>query len=295
MNNTELRARVISDTAVFWERAAPFLMQREVEHNLMLGLCAQLINGDAQYTEPPFHCVVETAAGQVVAAALRTPPYPLILSHIEDERALSALAMACLQAEQDLSGALGKPQAAGNFAEAWRAASGQQFKFKMRQMLHRLDAVIHPDQPPAGRMRAATLADASLLEYWYIAFQSEAFGREGGDWFSQNARHGLRERLTTQPPLHYLWYDGIRPRCWVGYRPTTERVARVAPVYTPPSERGRGYASALVAAVSQDLLDRGYRHCSLYTDLANPTSNAIYRRVGYEPICEIHQYERGEP
>jgi predicted GNAT family acetyltransferase len=57
-------------------------------------------------------------------------------------------------------------------------------------------------------------------------------------------------------------------------------------VYTPPGRRGRGYATALVAALSAELLAAGRRFCFLYTDLANPTSNRIYQRIGYERVCD---------
>ena len=291
MEESLLHPTIFATTREFLQRAGPFLLRREVEHNLMLGLCAQLIDGNTVYEEPPFHCVIEAAAGEVIAAALRTPPYHLILSHVEEAATLPVLADTCLAAQQDLNGVLGKPDPAKKFAEAWHARGGQQFRLKMRQMLHRLDQVI-PARSVHGEMRIATTEDAGMLENWFVAFKSEVFGTKSGEWFSHKARRALKSRLTQSPARHFLWWDGLRPVCWVSYRPTTERVARVAPVYTPPSERGRGYASALVAAVSQLLLDRAFQQCSLYTDLANPTSNAIYRRIGYEPLCEIHQYER---
>jgi hypothetical protein len=70
----------------------------------------------------------------------------------------------------------------------------------------------------------------------------------------------------------------------------TPRGIRIGAVYTPPQDRGRGYASNLVAAVSQAQLDAGRTFCFLYTDLANPTSNHIYRAVGYEPVSEAMEF-----
>lgn len=65
---------------------------------------------------------------------------------------------------------------------------------------------------------------------------------------------------------------------------------RLNNVYTPPEERGRGYASALVAALTQLLLDRGREFVFLHTDLANPTSNAIYQRLGYKLVADLQVY-----
>jgi predicted GNAT family acetyltransferase len=71
-----------------------------------------------------------------------------------------------------------------------------------------------------------------------------------------------------------------------GFGGPTPHGIRIGPVYTPRQQRGRGYGSAVTAAVSQLNLGRGRRFCFLYTDLANPTSNAIYLRLGYEPVCD---------
>ena len=69
----------------------------------------------------------------------------------------------------------------------------------------------------------------------------------------------------------------------------------VGPVYTPPDKRGRGYASACVAALSQAILDGGADYCTLFTDLANPTSNRIYQRLGYQPLCDFTEYRFHAP
>ena len=66
-------------------------------------------------------------------------------------------------------------------------------------------------------------------------------------------------------------------------------------MYTPPERRRRGYASALVAALSQEQLDAGKEFCFLYTDLANPTSNKIYQDIGYEPVADVDEYRFTTP
>src|SRR5438093_1092376 len=86
-----------------------------------------------------------------------------------------------------------------------------------------------------------------------------------------------------------LWEDGVVVSMAGASGPTPNGI-RVGAVYTPPDKRRRGYASALVAALSQEQLDTGKKFCFLYTDLANPTSNKIYQDVGYEPVCDIDEY-----
>jgi hypothetical protein len=87
----------------------------------------------------------------------------------------------------------------------------------------------------------------------------------------------------------YLWEDAQRVSL-TGYSGPTRNGIRIGPVYMPPEFRRQGYASALVAGVSQHLLDTGRKFCFLFTDLANPTSNKIYMRIGYEPVCDMDEY-----
>jgi predicted GNAT family acetyltransferase len=67
----------------------------------------------------------------------------------------------------------------------------------------------------------------------------------------------------------------------------TPSSSSVAFVYTPPALRGHGFASAVVADLSQRELDAGQSWCSLFTDAANPTSNHIYTEIGYQPRCDF--------
>jgi predicted GNAT family acetyltransferase len=88
----------------------------------------------------------------------------------------------------------------------------------------------------------------------------------------------------------YLWCDP-EPRSMAGSaRPTAHGVA-VNAVYTPREWRGRGYATACVAEISRRMLASGFDFCVLYTDLANPTSNAIYTRIGYRPVRDFLMYD----
>jgi len=82
---------------------------------------------------------------------------------------------------------------------------------------------------------------------------------------------------------------GGKPVSLAGFGGPTPNGLRIGPVYTPPEHRGHGFGSAVTAAASQVALDHGKRFCFLYTDLANPTSNAIYMRLGYRPVCDSRE------
>jgi hypothetical protein len=102
----------------------------------------------------------------------------------------------------------------------------------------------------------------------------------------------MTDRIATQSRDFGLWVHTVdgEPVSMSAHTGPTPNGIRVSVVFTPPVHRDRGYATTLVARQSRWLLDSGHRYCFLYTDLANATSNAIYRRIGYHQIAESHEY-----
>jgi predicted GNAT family acetyltransferase len=145
-----------------------------------------------------------------------------------------------------------------------------------------------PPRPAPGRLVEANEGERALLVDWLDRFHVEAHGHSD----RPRAERGVQTRLTSSAGGLYLWIDG-EPVCFAGAAGPTPTGIRVGPVYTPPERRRRGYASACVAALSQALLDSGRQRCFLFTDLANPTSNAIYQAIGYRPVCDMAEIELG--
>jgi predicted GNAT family acetyltransferase len=156
----------------------------------------------------------------------------------------------------------------------------------MAQRIHRAESAVQPQGVP-GAMRRADERDRPLLVEWSEAFAAEAVPHApAGD-----ADEMVRERLAGVAGAGlFLWEHGGRPVSLAGCAGRTPNGIRVGPVYTPPDFRGHGYASALTAALTRTLLDGGRRFCFLYTDLANPTSNRIYERIGYRPVSDVDEY-----
>jgi predicted GNAT family acetyltransferase len=141
----------------------------------------------------------------------------------------------------------------------------------------------------AGNMRRATVVDRPLLRQWLIEFQQEAMGEVDLNATDRN----LDNTLSSPPTVRglFLWEHNGIPASMSGYAGPTPNGIRIGPVYTPPSHRRHGYAGALVAQLSQQLLDEGRRVCFLFTDLSNPTSNHIYQTIGYQPVCDVDEYK----
>ena len=277
------------DARQFYDRIEPFLLAHEAEHCLIIGICQTLIQQPGYYTSP-YLALVENG-DETVAVVLRTPPFNLALSLIPDERrvpeSLALIARDVYALYPDLPGVVGPAALSLAFAEEWQRITGQAYRAGMKERLYRLDTVI-PVSGVSGALRRATQADRDVLVRWMAAFFREAFG-EG---HSESAEHWVDDALTSPIRAAYLWDDG-GPVSLVAYGGPTPHGNRIGPVYTPPERRGKGYASACTAAVSQMLLDQGRRFCVLFTDLSNPTSNAIYQNIGYQPVCDVDIYEFG--
>lgn len=171
------------------------------------------------------------------------------------------------------------------FIALWGERTGRAGRPVMRMRLHRIDAAPQVPAVP-GQFRWATEDDMELLLDWSLAMHEEAWGVDVPADRDQLGA-GVRARVEGRGGGIGLWLDGDEPAAMAGYRAADAPApARVAPVYTPPHLRGRGYGSAVTAALTRALLDAGRESCVLFTDLANPTSNHIYTVIGYRPVAD---------
>jgi predicted GNAT family acetyltransferase len=169
------------------------------------------------------------------------------------------------------------------FARAWEEIAGATVDVRRDVRAFELREVRRP-RMPAGRFRPAREDDHRLLERWTIAFAADiAEPATQAEVARQVARLAAANDLA-------LWDLDGRVVSMAAVVRRTPRSSTIALVYTPPELRGRGFASAVVAELSQRELDAGQQLCSLFTDLANPTSNHIYSEIGYEPKCDFRHY-----
>jgi predicted GNAT family acetyltransferase len=276
-----MRLRRFASVGDFLDAAGSFLVEREAEHNLIFGICASLRETPEAYSGPPYLATVADGE-RVVAAAIQTPPFRLILSEVDDPAAIELIVGDVL--DRALPGVLGPVGPTRAFVEAWTRLGGPAATLQMSERSYRLTDV-RPARPVSGRVRVATATDRELVRDWVEGFMREAFGDADADEIEATTDRWLARRGRTL----YLWDDG-GPVSMTGVGGPTPHGIRIGPVYTPPHVRGRGYASALVAAVSQAELDAGRQFCFLFTDLGNPTSNHIYQAIGYEPVGDVDAY-----
>ncbi|MFD0653430.1 GNAT family N-acetyltransferase [Streptomyces malaysiensis subsp. malaysiensis] len=268
---------VTYDLEEFRAAAGGFLRARPARHTTLLTVVSSLVAaGSGRYGDQPPVYGWWTGAGPVEGAFLCTPPYPPLLSELSGEAARELARTLARDGERQITGVNAGRETAETFATAWQALTGAVSGVEQAHRLYRLDGLTPPDPAPPGRPRTAATADRDLLITW-----CEGFARETG------ALRGDVAALVDDKLAHggiTLWELDGRPVACAGITRTVADMARVALVYTPPELRGRGYAGAATAAVSRAARDAGVKEILLFTDVANPTSNALYQRLGYRPL-----------
>jgi predicted GNAT family acetyltransferase len=253
-----------------------------VVNNIVTTNVLMRLGGPLPGEDPPLLITVADTHGELVGAAVRTPPRSLLLADAPAEVALTIADFVARMRTAgvpvaELPGVVGPVAAAEAFAIRWSERTGVAGRVEMRQRAFRLDTV-RPPAGVAGRFRWATAGDLDLCFGWMGDFQNEALPAQ------QRVRRDQIARTIADGRMG-LWEDG-QPVSMVGRTIPAAGVIRIGPVYTPPDLRGRGYGSACTAEVSRRALESGAIACTLNTDLANPTSNAIYQRIGYYPVAD---------
>lgn len=254
-----------SDLEEYARVAEPFLLGDPVRNTVALTVLANLRAG-MPVENPRFGWW--TAGGEVRGAYFHTPPHPVGLADMPVE-AVAPLMEALGGA---LHGVVGRVELTD---EAQRVLGAP--KQVVPERLYRLGTLAVPDVPGHGRF--AVPADFPLLVSWYQAFAEEVATGGHDDVTDRVARRVAAREL-------FVWEAGGAPVSLAGLSPEAGGVCRVGPVYTPPSCRRKGYGSAVTAYASGVGLAERCDEVVLFTDLGNPTSNAIYQSIGYRPVCD---------
>jgi hypothetical protein len=248
----------------------------------MLGIALRLVEKPLAYGSTAYLATV-TSGSRLRVAAVMTPPHRLQV-YADDDGDLAGLrlvAEALWRAQWTVPGVIAREALTVTFAELWGRRTGARCRLNMRLRAYELRQVVEPWCPP-GEFRQAVVEDVDLVRQWACAFADECFG-DGGHVQSMASA----EEKVMGGKL-FLWVDGAPVSMAARSRPTPHGEA-VSLVYTPPGKRRNGYASAVVARLSQMILRDGKEFCTLFTDLSNPTSNSIYQKIGYSAVADVVQ------
>jgi GNAT superfamily N-acetyltransferase len=212
-------------------------------------------------------------------ATLHTPPYPLACNGIP-AKAMETVARELSGVRPGLTGARGMRSSAVAFADAWRTITGRSGTMSTEERLYRLGSLRTPNGL-TGIARLATGDDRGQLVEWVEQFFRETFSQR-----DEAAAERFVDTAKRVGDRFVVWDVDGTPVSMAMLRAPAADVSRIGPVFTPLTRRGHGYGSAVTAAAA-DLAHRsGTADVVLFADLANPVSNAIYQRIGFEAVVD---------
>ncbi|MCX6130735.1 MAG: GNAT family N-acetyltransferase [Proteobacteria bacterium] len=257
-----------------------FLLQNEPVHCVAFGVLHSLVSQPDFY--PEFFLWKIEDQRRLLGIAYHTPPFPLALS-LMPEAAVAVLADYLDAEAHPIDQVSGPKTVVDAFVDLWCHKTGQKIRSLITQGIYRADTIKLAYTVP-GHMRLTEPKDEDLLMEWLPCFFEDC---------RLPANQGQIEKITKtaiEQQTFGFWMDQGREVAMAAALGPTPHGIRISYVYTPPEYRGRGYGSAVTAAVSQQQLDRGRNFCFLYTDLQNPTSNRIYQKMGYQPVMDAAHY-----
>ncbi|MGW0882295.1 GNAT family N-acetyltransferase [Streptomyces sp. NPDC002671] len=272
------------DVDDFLARAEDFLRSRPALHTTPLTLTEKLRTRRTDaYAEATVFGRLESG-GEVRAVFYRPPSHRLTLTPLSPEHA-DALAAHLADLGHSLSGVTADHDTATAFAAAWQRHTSAAPVPSWWGRLHRLGTLTPPEPLPDGRGRVVDAQDHEQLIRWcseFVAAVGEAPSPDAGSW--ADSRFADKHFTFWETP------DGT-PVSMAGSTSMVGGMIRVDPVYTPAHLRGRGYAGAVTVEVSRAALTAGATDVVLFTNPANPTSNALYQRIGYVPVADFTEYD----
>jgi RimJ/RimL family protein N-acetyltransferase len=251
----------------------PALEQDEVRHNLMLAILARA-------AKDPSMPLLTWTLGAPGACAIKSPRRPIILGEVGQDHCRT---LADATRDLDSEGVAGLDLAPQWFVE--RAVElGKSFADPVPQRIHALrHQPVYPGA--AGHARQVLAEDGPLFADWLLAFSRAAVP---DDPVSSRAE---LEKIAGEG-RHMFWVVDNEPVSMAGIVRRTRSTAAIAAVYTPPAQRGRGYAGSVTAAVAERVFAEGRSAACLYTDLRNPASNRCYAKIGFKPVCDAWVYRQ---
>ena len=271
----------------FYAKTYDVLMRHEAQNLIPLGNIIIGYEGkDKTDWRDPVNWLMATVSDTegIRLTAVMTPPHNLTIyatDNVINDEAIDCLIKGL--ANEPIPGVMAEKTLAERFAKAHLAKMNVCGKTAMEQRIYELTAV-NKDVSQSGTIRLLDEKDMAFFPYWFEAFCAAVEHHDKAVMNIPKEAEPYMHRLSKKK-LYVLEVEGI-PVSLAGFTREMETVIGVAPVYTPPYYRSRGYATSCVAQISQLALDKGYKKCVLYTDLANPTSNSIYQKIGYRPICD---------
>ena len=254
------------------------LLESEIQNNLLISLITE---NKASYATDWLLATVIDDSGEIILTSFWSKPFNILLYETKNTRnddAVELLAREFRKAGYSLPGVMAERGLAQRFAKAYTPPKMSESHMSVVAM--RLDRLAQYEKAP-GFCRELSKSDMFFTPYWEHAFSEDC--RVHVFTISEDTKR-IESRLGRG--IHFIWEDGV-PVSQAVHGRNTPNGAIINWVYTPPHYRGRGYATSVVAELSESLLKRGKDFCCLLADADNPASRRLYSKLGYYDVCEL--------
>ncbi|MDR7003078.1 GNAT family N-acetyltransferase [Neobacillus niacini] len=265
------------DLSLFKNDVVSYLERFEAENNLIFGVLLSLGEND----KSPLLMAKVIKDNDIGLVLLQTHPSQIILSKAVSftSREIQVIGEKLSNTIQEIPGFIGEKSLTTDLAKYISNLRGIHASVVVNQKIYKLEKVKKKIKSN-GKLRTAKEIDLHIIKDWVYQFCYEI-----NQPLSLKEADKKAKELIKKGNLVVWEINGGLVSMAYATRPTQSNIT-ISYVYTPISERKKGYASDCVSAFTQSLLDRGYKTTSLYTDLNNPTSNKIYMQIGYEAIMD---------
>lgn len=260
----------------FLDISRKYLEENELENNLILGICNNLIERKILPENAVFINLIMNE--EVIASSIKTLSKAIVSSKNTNEATIKPIADYYKQHQIELSGVVGERISVTKFAEYF----GKNISNETTMLIHQLIEVNDVIESE-GELVLAEIQDLDLIINWTMEYEKEAnvFPIQSREQISANTIARINEGN------FYTWMVDNEIKSMAAVVRKTKNVGILGLVYTPKSQRGKGFARTCVKKISEKLLLEGFKQCGLFTDKANTTSNKIYAEIGYVPLIEF--------
>lgn len=270
--------------ARFFALAGEYLAALPADHGLIEDVLARG-RGRSALDGRAFHLLVVRQGTKALGFAVFALPRTVFLS-VMHWSAATALAADMARRGMVVPTLIGPEPGVDAFASSWKEATGRQFWCRHNLVLYETNISI---EPPAvsGALRCAEPTELDTLVQWQEAFVQETQVSDD----LRFVRHRVAEKL--EDKRLYVWdSDGLK--ACAAHSLKRLGGARLYGVYTSPQWRRQGYGRAMIAQLTERLLDSGHERCVLFADAKNAASNHLYKRIGYRERAQWKQFEQEE-
>jgi len=276
-----MEVRFYDEAVGFWAVAHSLYEADAVRHTTELSVIHAVLHAPQENAAPLVLVTLHDDAGSLRGAAMRTPPWPMALSGIQVDD-VPLLVRELLPRHPELDSVIGPRDVAEAFAGVWATTTDRSVRTVLDLRLYRLTELVRPNIP--GRTRLATEADLDVVVQHWCGFSADALGHRESSL--AEVEESVRRQFALGSGIALWEVDGTIVSSATAKVPNAG-AARIGSVYTPPEHRRHGYAAAVTAAAAQWAREAGAEEVLLYTDLANPTSNGVYQRIGFRPVADF--------